>query len=408
MVIFSRNTWPSPHTMPPSVCAARFCGCTAIPASMAAQMLCTLIVPVARSTETSATPAANVSSFSMTATPRAVPSRLRFQSDIWATVRSSSWTRDSPAAISMRKAIGSFASSLAISSRKLSIAKALEKEPTPRTEESRAPQAWTTCSESLFGTGYWRSSDPFMMTASCAAGGVEAGLDVVRGHRPELAGQNVVLAAPDHLDGLAQGLGQAHRLEHHVLRAAAPAIAAAQNMLVERDLAAIGAEKARDLVVQPGRVLCADPDFRRLAIRGDPGGRIHRLHLGVIGVARAIFAAEDARGGAHRRLGVADAGELVAGPRLVARNDGEVLKRALRIPMRGWRIGPRDLEGYVDAGQILADVAEARGRLEVPVLDLGQLGWNLGEARDLAIAHAPVRRLVHDHARLGRELADRH
>src|SRR6202035_5248676 len=46
--------------MLPSVCAARLRGCTAMPASSAAQKLSTLILPVLRSSATSATPAARV------------------------------------------------------------------------------------------------------------------------------------------------------------------------------------------------------------------------------------------------------------------------------------------------------------------------------------------------------------
>ena len=57
--------------MLPSVCAARLRGCTAMPASIAAQKFCTLILPVVRSSETSATPAASVSSFTMVPTPSA-------------------------------------------------------------------------------------------------------------------------------------------------------------------------------------------------------------------------------------------------------------------------------------------------------------------------------------------------
>jgi len=42
-----------------------------------------------------------------------------------------------------------------------------------------------------------------MMPGHELATGIEARLDVVCRHRPELAGREVVLAAPDHLDGLA-------------------------------------------------------------------------------------------------------------------------------------------------------------------------------------------------------------
>ena len=125
--------------MLPSVCAARLRGCTAMPASSAAQKLCTLILPVLRSSETSATPAASVSSFTMVPTPSAVPSRLRVQSDISATTRKRCCMRGTPSESSSRNATGSLPRSLAISSTKLSIAKALWPLPTPRHGDSRAP-----------------------------------------------------------------------------------------------------------------------------------------------------------------------------------------------------------------------------------------------------------------------------
>src|SRR3954447_24469528 len=105
-----------------------------------------------------------------------------------------------------------------------------------------------------------------MMPGHELAAGIKARLDVMRGHRTELTRRKVVLAAPDHLDGLAERFRQAHRLEHHVLRSAAPAIAATHDVLMEGDLAAVDAKKARDVVVQPGRVLRADPDLCGLAV----------------------------------------------------------------------------------------------------------------------------------------------
>jgi len=40
-------------------------------------------------------------------------------------------------------------------------------------------------------------------------------------------------------------------------------------MLVEGDLAAVDAKEARNVVVQPGRILRADPDLGGLAVRCD-------------------------------------------------------------------------------------------------------------------------------------------
>ena len=125
--------------MLPSVCAARFPGCTAMPASIATQTLWTLILPDARSTETSATPAASVSSFTMVAdAERAAVALACFQSDISATARNSVCMRGWPSDSSSRNAIGSLPSSFAISSRKHSAANALWPLPTPRQGASRA------------------------------------------------------------------------------------------------------------------------------------------------------------------------------------------------------------------------------------------------------------------------------
>ena len=156
--------------MLPSVCAARFFGCTAMPASSAHQTLCTLILPLARSTDTSATPAASVSSFTMVATPKPRPSRLRVQSDISATMRTRCCMRGCPSDSSSRNATGSFDSSLAISSRKHSAANALWPLPTPRHGASRVPPGWITCSASLFGIGYCAIGEPFITIRSTGGG----------------------------------------------------------------------------------------------------------------------------------------------------------------------------------------------------------------------------------------------
>ena len=99
--------------MLPSVCAATLRGCTAMPASIAAQKLWTLILPVARSTETSATPAASVSSFTMVPMPSAAPVALALSSP---TSRRPSAAdaamRGAPAVSSSRNATGSLPRSL--------------------------------------------------------------------------------------------------------------------------------------------------------------------------------------------------------------------------------------------------------------------------------------------------------
>ena len=221
--------------------------------------------------------------------------------------------------------------------------------------DSRARPGITTCSASLFGIGYCAIGDPFItmrssrrrlvpamrgrighhqlrdhavMPGDQLAAGVESGLDVMRGHRAELSEGEVVLAAPDQLHRLADGLGQPHRVEDHLLLAAA-AETATEHMLMQRDLRAIGLQQARHLVEQAGCALRAGPDLRRLAVGADRGGRAQRLHLRVIDVARAVFAAEHLGGARHGGLGVALGLVGHAGAAVVASDRGELLERAL-------------------------------------------------------------------------------
>src|SRR5450755_2392301 len=63
-------------------------------------------------------------------------------------------------------------------------------------------------------------------------------------------------------------------------------------MLMEGDVGAFRLQQTRYLVEQAGRRLRASPDFGGLSVSGNHGSRVQRLHLSVIGVARAIFAAE--------------------------------------------------------------------------------------------------------------------
>ena len=137
------------------------------------------------------------------------------------------------------------------------------------------------------------------------AAGVKARLDVMRRHRPELAAGQIVLAGPDQLDRLADRLGEPHGIDNDLVLAA-PSVAATEKMLVEGDVGALGLQQAGDLVVHVGRALGAGPDLDRLAVGTDRGGGVHRLHLGVIDVAGAVFAPVDLGGAPHRGLGVAD------------------------------------------------------------------------------------------------------
>src|SRR5579864_3906881 len=129
-----------------------------------------------------------------------------------------------------------------------------------------------------------------MMPGDELAGGIEACLDMMRRHRPELAARNIVLAGPDQLDRLAHSLREPHGVDDRFLLAAA-SVAAAQEVLVERDAGAVDPEHPGDLLVQACRALRPGPDLDRSAVRTDSGGGVHRLHLGVVEIARAKFAA---------------------------------------------------------------------------------------------------------------------
>src|SRR5580700_1983310 len=295
---------------------------------------------------------------------------------------------------------------------------------------------------------------------------VEGGFDVMRRRRAEFSESDVVFAGPDQLHRLADRLRQADRVVHGLV-VAAPAKTAAEELLVQHDVGALGLQDAGDAVEQAGRRLGADPKLGRFSVGGHGGGGVHRLHLRVVDVARAIFAAEHALGARQRRLGVAFVLVSYAVASLVAADGRKILERLLAVEMRTRRVAPGDLQQalgrlrafdrgaddadalrqfydvgdarhfaraavvdiqrraacigrlqhrgidharhlnihavcgcafdfqrHVDASDVFADQAEARGRLEIAFGDLGQLGGGARERGDLAIADAPPRRLV--------------
>ena len=111
-----------------------------------------------------------------------------------------------------------------------------------------------------------RLGDHAVVPGDDPALGIEASLDVVGGHRAELARLHVVLAAPDQLHRFACGLGEPHRVYADIGGRPA-AVAAAQPMLMHGDAIRRCLKELRHRIHHPGRTLRADPDFRRLAIR---------------------------------------------------------------------------------------------------------------------------------------------
>jgi hypothetical protein len=218
-----------------------------------------------------------------------------------------------------------------------------------------------------------RFGDDAMVPGDDLALAVDAGLDVVRRHRPKLAAADIVLAGPDQLDRLAGRFGEAHCVECHLLRATT-AISAAEEMLVEDDVRPVDAQQSGNLGMQSARSLGADPDLDRHAIRSDCGCRVQRLHLRVIHIPSAIFATVYFCGAAQGGLDVAVLLIDRALAALVARDHGELFKRALAVQMRPRRIrAPCDLEQvfgglggldarskHTDAFRQLHDVDDAR------------------------------------------------
>src|SRR5215471_8718957 len=192
------------------------------------------------------------------------------------------------------------------------------------------------------------------------AGGIETRFDVMRRHRPELAARHIVLASPDQLDRLADRLGEPHRIDNHFLLAAAT-ITSTEEMLMQGDTGSVYPQETGDLVVQVGGALGPGPDLDGLAVGTDGRGGVHRLHLGVVQIAGAVFTPVDLDSAAHRRLGVANAFIRHAFAALVAPDGGELLERPLAVVMRAWSIAPGDLEpvlgalGRLDAGSNHAD-----------------------------------------------------
>ena len=114
------------------------------------------------------------------------------------------------------------------------------------------------------------------------------------------------------------------------IRPDAPAEAAAQQLQIDLDLVRRGLEHAGDHRGRERLHLRADPDLRRLAVLGDLGDGVHRLHLGVVGVLRPVGRFHHLGGAGERLVGVAD---LVPFLRL----DVGVLALAGRIPPSPFR-----------------------------------------------------------------------
>ncbi len=126
---------------------------------------------------------------------------------------------------------------------------------------------------------------------------VQSGRGLALRDRPVEVVRHVLLPAPDHLDRDAgKLLRDGDGLAHVVLRTAAPAEAAAQDVLVdlallERQPRRLGERGERGLAI-----LCGDPCFR--AFRRDPCRAVHRLHRRVREEGRRVDGLDFLRGAA--------------------------------------------------------------------------------------------------------------
>ena len=124
-------------------------------------------------------------------------------------------------------------------------------------------------------------------------------------HRPGASGGDIVLAREDELHRFFGDVGQNGGLDCGV-RPNAPAVAAAQQLLVDLDLVRRGLEDAGDNVGGERAKLRAGPDFGRLPVLRDFSDAVHRLHLRVIAVFRPIRRFHQLRRAAQRFGGIAD------------------------------------------------------------------------------------------------------
>src|SRR5262249_55148043 len=200
-----------------------------------------------------------------------------------------------------------------------------------------------------------RFRDHAVVPGDQLAAGIEPRFDMMCRHWAELAARHVVLASPDQFDRLAARLGEANRVDDYLLLAATT-VTAAEEMLMQGDVRAVYLQEAGNLVVQARRALGSGPDLDRLAVGADRRGGGHRLHLGMVQIARAVFAPVDLDGAAHCRAGVADRFIRHAFAALVAPYGGDLLQRFLAVVVGARRTAPRDLEqilgglGGFDAG----------------------------------------------------------
>ena len=240
--------------------------------------------------------------------------------------------------------------------------------------------------------------------------GVEAGLDVVRRHRPEFAERHVILARPDVFHRLSGGLGETHGVEYRLV-IAAPAKPATEELLVQHELRAFGIEDFRHTLEQAGRRLRTGPDFGGLAVGADPGRGVHRLHLRVIDVARAVFAAEHALRARQRRIGVAVLFIRHARAVLVAADGGEIAERLLAVEMSAGRVTPgnaqqplggeRGLDGRGDDADALGQLHDADDVCHLAgagIVDFKRRAARIGRLQHRGVDHAGH---LHIHAVFG-------
>ncbi len=115
---------------------------------------------------------------------------------------------------------------------------------------------------------------------------VQPDLDMLRHLRAQLAELNVIFATPDNLDGPFSGLGQQNRVGD-VLGLRPAAEPAPEEKLVIAHLLRLDLGGLECRQRRPALGLAAGPHLDDPVM--DPRSRVHRLHLGVIGVIGGVF-----------------------------------------------------------------------------------------------------------------------
>ncbi len=227
---------------------------------------------------------------------------------------------------------------------------------------------------------------------------VDARLQLVHEHRPEITALDVFLARPDGLDRDVLALRHFHRIGDEVRSdVGAPAEPAAEERRVHEDLLGLQSRDGRTDALVHGLILGPGPDVA--AIRLHVRHRVQRLHRRMRQVGNLVDRFDGLGRGRQRLLGVAFVLRDEAG---LSRHLSILLAHRIRVESSVRAVIPDDLERLpsgAGAPEILGDDRNARG----DGLHLDDAGNGFGlRGVDTLDRPAADRRMRHDrgeHAR---------